>query len=344
MFFDKSVVALLGLAAAVCCAPRAQAQDASEAPPGAVGVSSSALTPTYLALSPNINDFTRFADGGPDGNWYIGFNNAWIVKLPSAPAGDWARADIGARIGRAQTRPDPNKPWIREVIDGKVYMAISPTPAWTTEQSYFLAETSDISVEPDPTAELNGLGPAQWFWAEVPLSMISMTKPNYLIIWSPTKFFVRASSAPILAAAAADEAEGEALAWNNHSILGVPPRSATYALETPLNNIHPALAIKLVPTTSSDLNVTDFTLARDGRRVIASFSANGQDVSAGWLESSRDQLDWSRVTRYRRQPPFYFTLPPEHTPGPGSFLRGVVRDGLGNTSASAPIQIPYGSR
>src|SRR3989339_2218179 len=74
-------------------------------------VSTSTILPTYIALQQNINDFGRFADGGDDANWYIGYNNAWIVKLPPAPMGDFGRAYIGAKIGRAKTRPSPRKSW-----------------------------------------------------------------------------------------------------------------------------------------------------------------------------------------------------------------------------------------
>lgn len=324
---------LISVLAALAAAP-ARAQD--------VSITTSSLTPTYVALRPNINDFTRFADGGPDGNWYIGFNNAWIVKLPPAPEGDWARAYIGARIGRAKTRPNPDKPWLRELITGRVYMAISPIPAWTSQQSYFLAETSDISLEPDPSTELSGLGPAYWFWAEVPLSRVSNVGPNYLIVWSPTEYFTQASSSPILAAAAGpDSAAAEPLAWNNHSILGVPPRVETYSLETPLNNIYPALAIKLVPTVTVDLSAIDFAVQHSGQDLLVSFAGVGQDVGEAWVESSRDQLDWSRLTRIIRRPPFTFTLKGDLIPAPGTYLRGVVRDGLGDTAASAPFMLPY---
>ena len=297
---------------------------------------------TYIALTPNINDFSRFADGGADGNWYVGFNNAWIVQLPPAPQG-FERAYIGARIGRAKTRPNPNKPWLREIIDGKIYMAISQTPSWTSEQSFFLVETNDVSAEAEAGAQTDGVGPAHWFWSEVPLSMVSTQKPNYLIIWSPTQYFVRASSSPILAATAA-EGENEAFAWNNHAILGVPPRTADQALETPLKNMHPALAIKLVPGVQSEVTVTDFALDRVGRDSIASFTASGQDIGEAWLEQSRDQLDWSRITKLAWHPPYAFTLTPDKLPPPGSFLRAVARDGLGNTGSSAPIQIPYATK
>src|SRR5687767_644090 len=60
--------------------------------------------PRYVSLAANINDFGRFADGGSDSNWYVGFNNAWIVKLPPAAPGKYSRVLVGAKLGRAKAR------------------------------------------------------------------------------------------------------------------------------------------------------------------------------------------------------------------------------------------------
>src|SRR6187551_3705376 len=84
-------------------------------------LSTSTIVPTIVTLAPSLHEYGRFADGGPDANWYVGFNNAWIVKLPPAPPGEFTRAFIGAKLGRAKTRPMPDKPWLRETIPGKVY-------------------------------------------------------------------------------------------------------------------------------------------------------------------------------------------------------------------------------
>jgi hypothetical protein len=307
----------------------------------------SQVVPSFVSLAPNPHDFTRFADGGPDANWYVGFNNAWIVKLPPAPQGEFERAFIGAKIGRAKTQPNASKPWVREIIPGKIYMGISQTPAWTSEQSYFLADTNDVPADADPQARVDGVGSAEWFWAEVPLSMISFTSPNYLIIWSPSNYFTRASSAPILAAAETDEpGTREARAWNNRSIQGVPPRSAATSLETPINNIIPALAIKLAPPgpDESAVSVNDLSLAHPGKRVLVRFSAAGEDISEAWVEVSRDRLDWERISKIQRRPPFVFSLAAEKSPAPGLFLRGAARDVSGAVGYSDPKMIPYAAR
>jgi len=323
---------------------RANALPADGLPPA---LSTSVVVPSYITLAPTPHDYTRFADGGPDANWYIGFNTAWIVRLPPAPPGNFQRAFLGAKIGRAKTRPNVDKPWVREIIPGKVYIAVSQTPAWTSEQSFFLAETADIPAEADPQDRVDGIGAGEWFWAEVPPSMVSFSSANYLIVWSPTNYFTSASSAPILAAS--DPEEGgtrEPRAWNNRSILGVPPRSAALSLETPISNIYPALAIKLVPPAPDEpaVAVNDMTLARIGRRVIARFSAAGEDITEAWVESSRDQLDWSRISKYQRRPPYVFSLPLDRAVAPGVYLRGAARDISGVIGYSDQVMVPYAPR
>jgi hypothetical protein len=309
-------------------------------------ISTSAIVPTIVSLGASVHDYGRFADGGPDANWYVGFNNAWIIKLPPAPAGEFAHAFIGAKLGRAKTRPIPNKPWLREIIPGKVYAGISSSPAWTSEQSFFLAETRDIPAEADPQAPVDGVGAGEWFWAEVPLTQISFTQPNYLIVWSPTNYFTKASSAPILAATDLDEPGGETRAWLNRSISGVPPRSKGTSLETPLNTLAPAIAIKLVPPGPDEaaVSVADFTVARAGKRVIVRFSAAGEDVSEAWVEGSRDQLEWQRLSKLQRRPPYTFSFPPEKGPAAGTFVRGAARDISGAVGLSEAYMIPYAPR
>ncbi|MEK7388821.1 MAG: hypothetical protein AAB036_03905 [Elusimicrobiota bacterium] len=312
----------------------------------APSLSTSAIVPTFVALSPNPHDYDRFADGGSDANWYVGFNNAWIVKLPPAPQGEFERAYIGAKLGRAKTRPIVSKPWLRESIPGKVYIGISQNPAWTSEQSFFLVETRDIPSEPDPQARIEGVGSGEWLWAPVPMSQISFTAPNYLIVWSPTNYFTRASSAPILAAADIENSENEARAWLNRSIVGVPPRSSGNSLETPLPTLAPALAIKLVPPGPVDpaVSVADFTAALAGKKLLVRFSAAGEDVANAWVEASRDQLEWERISRIQRKPPYQFTLTLEKIPAPGTYLRGVARDISGAVGHSAPFMVPYAPR
>ena len=299
---------------------------------------------TFVSLIPNINDFGRMADGGSDGNWYVGFNNAWIVQLPPAPIGEYSRTFIGAKIGRAKARVKPgSRRWDREPIPGKVYIGISATPSFTAERSFFLAETSDIPLDSDSRYYAAGAGHSEWFWAEVPPGMISFSGPNYLIIWSPTSYFVDSSSSPILAAFenSGGAAEEEAHAWNNRSIDGVAPRRREGTLETPIRNLIPAMAIKLVPPNDSTVSVRDCAAKSVPGGVQFSFSTRGTDIDFAWLESSPDQLDWTRLSRYRRNPPYIITVPREKIPARGTYVRAVARDNFANEGSCDGIYIPH---
>lgn len=297
--------------------------------------------PAFLSLAESIHDFGRFADGGADSNWYVGFDNAWIVRLPPVPEGRWTRAFIGAKLGRAKSTPKHDKPWEFKVIPGKVYMAVSQRPAFSSEQSFFLAETADIPVEPHESLYLAGVGKSEWFWAEVPRTLVSSDRPNYLIIWSPNREFRSAESSPILAAADSGPTGGEARAWNNHQIQGVPPRSEEDALPVPIT-LKPALAIKLVGTSAAKVGVSAFSAAIGPDGFLARFSAEGRDVELAWVEASQDQLEWSRVSGYRRSPPYIFNIPALSVAGKGSYLRGRARDLWGSEGSSAVLFIPGG--
>ncbi|HVC09668.1 MAG TPA: hypothetical protein VNH15_07000 [Elusimicrobiota bacterium] len=328
---------MIFLTIALLFAPAAHAQ---ENPPV---VSTDAVLPSYLALEPDIHNFNLFADGGPDSNWYVGFNNAWIVKLPTAPAGQFSRAFVGAKLGRAKTQPDPDAPWRRDVVDGQIYMAISPAPAFSPEQSYFLAQTEDIPREADPQSNVLGVGASRWFWAEVPLDQINFSGPNYLIIWSPSPDLSAATNAPILAASdrSSFSCDPNGCAWNNNSIQGAPPRQADGSLQTPLSNLMPALAIELVPVGERPaVKVFDLTVSPQGAGALVRFSVSGQNISRAWLEISQDDLDWQRVGPFLESPPFIFTLDSSQAPKSGQYLRAAAQDIDGDEGHSVPYAAP----
>ncbi|MFA6092393.1 MAG: hypothetical protein WCU88_07600 [Elusimicrobiota bacterium] len=303
-----------------------------------------AKKPVIISLGENINDFGRFADSGSDSNWYIGFNNAWIVKLPPAPRGEYGGAYLGARLGRAKSEPLRDRPWERSLIRGKVYVAVSQNPAFTSEQSFFLAETGDIPAQPDESVNIPGTGRSEWFWTKVPMSLISQEKPNYLIIWSPTRDFRDAQHSPILAGmdAPAGSAENEdPLAWNNHSIQGVPPRGESSSLQVPITNIRPALAIKLIPAgMRAAVRILRLEAVPSKEDTLVSFSVEGTDIDRAWVESSSDELDWRRVGPALHQPPYIFTFASGTFPDRGIYIRATASDFSGASGRSASLFVP----
>ncbi len=58
--------------------------------------------PVIIAEVENLNDFALFATSGWDGNWYVGYNHAWVTKLPKAPEGNYVKAYLGAKLGRSK--------------------------------------------------------------------------------------------------------------------------------------------------------------------------------------------------------------------------------------------------
>src|SRR5258707_12274148 len=96
------------------------------------GFSTSADYPVFVAEIPNPNDYSLFANSGWDGNWYVGYNNGWIKKLPAIPPGNYARVYIGAKLGRTKALPPVGRPPVFNPIPGEIWMALSSTPVWKT--------------------------------------------------------------------------------------------------------------------------------------------------------------------------------------------------------------------
>lgn len=293
--------------------------------------------PVYISLIPDLNQYYLYADGGWDGHWYVGYNSCWIVKLPPIPPGDYSKAFIGAKIGRAKTTAVAGKPWERTPCPGKIYMGLSQSPSFSSKQTYFLIEGSDIPLEPVPNDNIKGVGSSQWFWAEVPLRHVSADEPNFLAIWSSSEYFVSSSSSPILAGA---ENRRRGNVWLNRSIRGVPPRNASEALETPVQYLQPAMVMKLIPVNEYKVFIKGFIARIDSGSIVLSFSVIGQDVRAGWIELSHDRFYWQRVSRIVTRPPYSFTLKKGELPDDVYYFRAAAVDTLENSGHSKTITIP----
>ncbi len=293
--------------------------------------------PSYRSQAGDMSRYHLYADGGFHADWYVGFNNCWIIRLPPIDATGYAKAYIGARIGRSKIMSHPMG-WDPNPIPGKIYMGISRVPSFSGDNTFFLVSAEDLPREPLPNDSISGVTSAQWFWASVPMSQISSDGPNYLAVWSNSRYFTSASSAPIIAAALSD-ASGAESAWLNRSIKGAPP-SGENALETPLAGIKPAIAVKLVPPNDYKVLIRGFMAETDSKKISATFSVIGEDVRAGWLEISYDKFEWQRVTRYTFAPPYHITLDRTAMSSDMFYLRAAAVDALENTGYSREILIP----
>ncbi len=293
--------------------------------------------PSYRSQAGDMSRYYLYADGGFHADWYVGFNNCWIIKLPPIDTAGYARSFIGARLGRAKIMSHPLG-WDPTPIPGKIYMGISRVPSFSGEQTFFLVEAEDLPREPLPNDSINGVDSAQWFWASVPTAHISSDGPNYLAIWSNSRYFTSASSSPIIAAALS-EASDEESAWLNRGIKGAPPTGEN-TLETPLAGIKPALAVKLVPPNDYKVLIRGFMAEVNPGKIAVSFSVIGEDVRSAWVELSYDKFEWQRITRYLFRPPYQFTLDRANMSSDMFYLRAAAVDSLENTGYSKEILIP----
>lgn len=302
----------------------------------AFSAASSAFVPAYFAPEPNLGRYYRYADGGFHADWYVGYNNCWIVKLPPVPKAGYSKAFIGAKLGRAKIKSWPAS-WDTEPIPGKIYMALNQEPSFNSDHTYFLVEASDIPREPLPNDSLDGVDSSRWLWTEIPLSRISDEADNYLALWSSSRYFTSASSSPIIAAAmSGGTAEN---VWLNRSIRGNSP-SGEGVLETPIQGIKPAIALKLVPHNRYRVFIKGFAAELTQEEINVSFTAIGEDIRASWLEVSYDKFDWQRVTRYFFRAPYFWTFGRGAISEDMFYIRAAAVDALENVGYSREITIP----
>jgi hypothetical protein len=296
--------------------------------------------PVYLTELPNLNDYDIFANGGWDGSWYVGYNVCWIEQVSSAPAQNFRKAFIGAKIGREKTQSVPGKPvWQKEPVPGSVYIGVSSTPSWSSDQSYFLVDTADIPLDADPENAVDGVGESRWFWREVPLSAVSSESPNYLALWSPTPYFVSTASSPVLCGGWGSK---KVNSWLNNDIHGYPPINPVSSLKTPITVFEPAIGIKLIPKGTEQtisVNIEKIAEGRAGTSNKTMFvSVVGDHIERAWIEVFKDNK-WVKYSRYVYAPPFIFTIKPETLPTGAVKIRAVAADEWENTGSSGAAEL-----
>ena len=298
--------------------------------------------PVYLAELSNLNDYSLFANGGWDGNWYAGFNVCWMEEIPAPPPGNYVRAFVGAKLGRMKTRPVAGKPvWEKEPIPGSIYLSLNSTPSWTQANSYFLVDTRDIPLEGDPENALEGVGESRWFWAEVPVNAVNQLGSSFLALWSPTEYFVSTASSPILAGGWGGGSSNNS--WLNNDVRGYPPLNPAAALKTGISAFEPAIAVKLIPAGADQDIIIKVTQVAEGRAKTANktliTSVTGEEIEKAWLEVQSSTEPWKKHGRYVYSTPFSFTLKPELLPEGKIKVRVAASDIWGNKGSSDPIEM-----
>ncbi len=305
------------------------------------------MEPVYLSELPNINDYSLFANGGWDGNWYVGYNNAWIKKLPAAPKGNFVRAYVGAKLGRAKALPPIGRPPEFNPIPGEIWMAVSSEPIWKANQQFKLSTTSDIPLEPSLEYALEEVGESQWFWVEVPLTSINFKADNYLALWSPTPAFVGVSSSPVLAAGWGGK---NISGWLAENLKGEPPRRPEAYMSKGLSYFAPAIAIKLIPADRPRQPEVRLRAWKNGSeqhpKPVVMVSVEGDSIERVWIERNdpirRGDVirgNWVQVGRSLWRAPYIFSVDHRKIPRGRLLLRACATTIWEDLGCSNPFEI-----
>jgi len=159
----------------------------------------------FHAELPSAGEYSLFAGGGWDGNWYVGKNHSWIKKLPPLDIKGYERVYLGARLGRSKTYQQ-----IEDYFKENGESDISPGPysiligvsesAEKKPAPFLLTEIEFIPPEGADSIPLPDAGGSRWFWREVPMEEIASDSANYVWIWSEDDELNNRLTSPILAA------------------------------------------------------------------------------------------------------------------------------------------------
>ncbi|MCX7910816.1 MAG: hypothetical protein N2505_04470 [Endomicrobia bacterium] len=307
--------------------------------------------PTYITGGVPMNEYTLFANSGWDGNWYVGSNMCWIKKFNKAllpPKELFSKIYVGAKLGRAKTKPKPSSPpWEKEIIDGNIYIGIASTPAWKSDQRYFLCRVKDIPTEGDWENAITTTGEAKWFFTEIPIEKVNFSEDIWICIYSNTPYLNSASSAPILAGAWREKNQKELNIWLNNEINGAPPINPNNSLKTQIRVFDPAIIIKLVPKGAENLPVeVKIAQITDGRpendEKVFFIQPLTPNIECVYMEISTDRENFTRFSKYTYCQPFVFHLNLEMIPQEisGDFwIRFAARDIFGNVGYTNLVQL-----
>lgn len=282
--------------------------------------------PIYVSSIPDLNAYTIFANSGWDGNWYVGYDTCWIKKLPPVPKGQYSRAFIGAKVGRMKLDRSTMRAADPQSVAGSLYMGLSSTSAWKQDQSFLLVETSEIPQEGDAEVPITGAGESQWFWTEVPVSLVNQGGNNFVALWSPSSSLVNVASSPVVAAAWGDRLQD---AWLKQNGKGEPPRTPT-DLGAALSFFEPALALKLIPAGAEHplavqaVAWRESVTPRSNPVVIA--TVMGESIQSVWLEymPEKSKGTWKKIGHTLRQAPYYLAVDKTKVPAGRVKLRVVA--------------------
>lgn len=283
----------------------------------------------YVSLVEGLDNYYLYANGGFHADWYVGYNNAWIVKLPPVDKTGYKEAYIGVKLGRAKNKSYPDS-YDLNPIYSKIFVSISNSPYFKSD-NYVITTTDEIPMEPLENESLKWIDSSKWFWVKIPLNKISEKENNYIAVWAQSKELTSSLKAPIIAAAKFND--GEKNVWVNHSIKGALPPNENI-LEMPVSGIKPAIVLKLIPENDYQVIIKNFRKKETEDSFIFDFVAIGGNITKAWLEISIDRIEWRKFSRYIYNSPFFITVNKNDFPKDIFYIRACASDIYENKGCS----------
>ncbi len=290
--------------------------------------------PKFVSLIDDLNMYYLYANGGFHADWYVGYNNAWIVKLPPIDKEGYVKAFIGAKLGRAKNTSYPTASDLKP-IESKIFVSISDSPKFPPK-AYLLCENSDIPFEALEEESIRWVDSAKWFWTEIPLKAISSDKDNYVAIWAQSQNLTSSQTSPIIAAGYLDD--GKENVWVNTSIKG-SISTVENSLEIPISGIKPAIVIKLIKENDYRVVIKNFSYYTTSDLHSFSWNVIAADAQKSWLEISFDRIKWDRLSRYIFSPPYSISFKSTEIPQDVFYVRACSTDIFENTECSSYVSV-----
>ncbi len=293
----------------------------------------------FVGELPSPGEYTLFAGGGWDGNWYAGYTQRWVTVLPPVDTQGYERAFLGARLGRAKTLNQ-----MREIIKmiaeeegkespelpdrpGRIKIGISQSLE-NKPPGVLLVSTDEIPLEGSPVEALRDVGGSRWFFTEIDVNEISSSEDNFVFLFSNDRFLDSTAVSPILAAGI-----GSGEDENTYIIKDNGEKSVIRYFE-------PAIAIKLVQAGSPEpfIEISEF---KSHPHIAAAHSVitdvRGENITRVWLEID-DGSGWRKKGHPQQDPPYDLIFEyPQISPG-NYRIRAAAVNWWENISYSAVIE------
>ncbi|NLB35631.1 MAG: hypothetical protein GX817_07505 [Elusimicrobia bacterium] len=277
----------------------------------------------FHAELPLPNEYSLFAGGGWDGNWYVGKNHIWIKELKPLDTKGYERLYLGARLGRSKTYQQIKEHFKEEgeedISSGPYSILIGISDSKEKKPTPFLlTEIDNIPFEGDSSVPLPHAGGSRWFWKEVPMEILSKNTGNYLWLWSDDEELNSRATSPILAAGiGSDEADRSFLLDSEG--------------EKSIRYFEPALAIKLASSSQKELGVKILNFKQHPYRpdtITVSNSVKGHNVL--YIQPQiKTSGEWTNVGMPISQPPYDNILGISSLPFGKYYYRNFVEDWSG---------------